>query len=67
MCPIVNIKMIVTVQLQPIKSKHKPLKYGVRLKSDHTVDFLFILAEQHRAIYFPVKLLKKMVFAKRLH
>lgn len=67
MSPIINIKMIVTVQLQPIKSKHKPLKYGVGLKSYHTVDFLFILAEQHRTIYLPVKLLKKMVFAERLH
>lgn len=64
---VINIEMIVTVQLQSIKLKHKTLEYTVRLKGYGAIQFPFVLWRYNGPINFSVEISQKVISAYVLH
>ena len=62
MSSIIYHQSIITINLQAIKSNHKPLKNGFGLKSHHTIDISFVLWNDLGAIYGSRNVWQKIVF-----
>lgn len=63
MCPIVDIQMVVTVQLQEVKTKHEALEDRVSLEGDDAVEVPLVLRPQEGAVNLPVHLLQEVTLA----
>lgn len=67
MCPIVDVEMVVTVQLQEVETQHEALQDRVSLEGDDAVEVALVLRPQEGAVDLPVHLLQEVALAQRLH